>query len=466
MAVPGLQLADLSIGQSFPNFSSQSTDPQSAEPPTEKIHEIGKCREWRFEVAFNTTVEVKLLKGTAEIFGTELPTGHKFTFTGCKSAIYTWSGCTLSVTGTPTVEYTSEETPMTSYTNLHFALEKLRGAASELPSKQGPRVMIIGPEDAGKTSLVKILTAYAVRQGRMPCVVNLDPKEGMLSLPGTLSATSFSTIMDVEEHFGSSPTSGPSPVPVKLPLVYYYGLASPEANAPLYRALVSRMALAVSSRLSEEDGSRVSGCIIDTSGIASYDVISHAVSEFSVDTLVVVGSERLYSDMVRRFEGREAASGVTVVKLAKSGGCVDREEAFLKQARETAIREYFFGEPKRTLSPYTLTVGLNEVNLWRVGEASPLISGVLPIGTEDTQPLLVKTTPTSLLQHSVAAVLHAEMGDAVEVLAESSVMGFVYIASVDDQKHYMKVLAPVPGRLPPKPLVVSSFPEPTASLVG
>lgn len=59
--------------------------------------------------------------------------------------------------------------------------------------------------------------------------------------------------------------------------------------------------------------------------------------------------------------------------------------------------------------------------------ASPLISGVLPIGTEDTQPLLVKTTPTSLLQHSVAAVLHAEAGDAVEVLAESSVMGFVYM---------------------------------------
>ena len=146
---------------------------------------------------------------------------------------------------------------MTAYTNLHFALEKQRGMASESPTVQGPRVMIIGPENAGKTSLVKILTAYAVRQGRKPAVVNLDPKEGVLSLPGTLSATSFSTIMDVEEGFGSSPTSGPSPVPVKLPLVYYYGLETPEGNTKLYKALVSRMAVAVSSRLSEDDESTI-----------------------------------------------------------------------------------------------------------------------------------------------------------------------------------------------------------------
>ena len=126
---------------------------------------------------------------------------------------------------------------------------------SESPTVQGPRVMIIGPENVRKTSLVKILTAYAVRQGRKPVVVNLDPKEGVLSLPGTLSATSFSTIMGVEEGFGSSPTSGPSPVLVKLPLVYYYGLETPEGNTKLYKALVSRMAVVVSSRLSEDDES-------------------------------------------------------------------------------------------------------------------------------------------------------------------------------------------------------------------
>ena len=73
---------------------------------------------------------------------------------------------------------------MTAYTNLHFALEKERGMAGESPTVQGPRVMIIGPENAGKPSLVKILTAYAVRQGRNPAVVNLGPKEGGIESAG------------------------------------------------------------------------------------------------------------------------------------------------------------------------------------------------------------------------------------------------------------------------------------------
>jgi polyribonucleotide 5'-hydroxyl-kinase len=359
----------------YSNFIQDAT-------PIEKTHELEAGREWRFEVAFGSSIEVRLIEGTAEIFGTELPLGHRFTFTGTKSAIYTWSGCTLEVSGSPSVEYTAEETPMSVYANAHFALEKKRGQISESSIAQGPRVVIVGPEGAGKTSLLKILTAYAVRQGRKPVVVNLDPKEGMLSLPGTLSVATFSTIMDVEEGFGSSPTSGPSPVPAKVPLAYYYGLENPEGNEKLFKSLVSRVALAVSSKLSEDDESRASGCIVDTSGFiaqaSGYEMIQHIVAEFSIDTLLVLGSERLYSDMRRRFEDRQLIP-ITVVKLPKSGGCVDLEEDFLKQGRETVIKEYFFGEPKRTLSPYTMTVSFDDLHIWRVGQGMPsTVNGIGP----------------------------------------------------------------------------------------
>ena len=36
---------------------------------------------------------------------------------------------------------------------------------------------ILGSEDAGKTSLDKILTNYATRQGRRPVLIGLDPKQ-------------------------------------------------------------------------------------------------------------------------------------------------------------------------------------------------------------------------------------------------------------------------------------------------
>ena len=174
---------------------------------------------------------------------------------------------------------------MISYANLHFALERLREEAV-IQNKDGPRILVLGPENAGKTSLVKLLTAYATRSGRQPVAVNLDPKESMLSIPGSLSATTFSSVIDIEEGWGSSPTNGPTPVPVKLPLVYYLGLANPEDKTSVYKPIMTRLALSVMNKLQEDTEAKGTGCIIDTPGIISqgkggYEVVQHAVSEFS-----------------------------------------------------------------------------------------------------------------------------------------------------------------------------------------
>ena len=174
---------------------------------------------------------------------------------------------------------------MNSYANLHFALDRIRDEALAL-EKDGPRVLVVGPENAGKTSLVKFLTAYATRAGRQPVAVNLDTKESILSVPGSLSAATFTSILDVEEGWGSSPTNGPTPVPVKLPLVYYLGLESPEDNAAVFKPVVSRLALSVMNRLQDDGEAKQAGCVVDTPGVISqgrsnYELLQHIVSEFS-----------------------------------------------------------------------------------------------------------------------------------------------------------------------------------------
>lgn len=98
------------------------------------------------------------------------------------------------VTGKPATEYMSDETTMASYANLHLAFEQMRIRArrEERRSTEGesgmnedeeesnpPRVLIIGPENSGKTTACKILLNYAVR-GMATCTpmyVNLDPSE-------------------------------------------------------------------------------------------------------------------------------------------------------------------------------------------------------------------------------------------------------------------------------------------------
>ena len=97
----------------------------------------------------------------------------------------------LHVTGKPSTEYVSDETPMVSYMNLHLAFEQMRVKASmaarnspsldlaqDVPDGP-PRVLVLGPENAGKTTACKILANYAVRtgQGWAPMLVNVDPGE-------------------------------------------------------------------------------------------------------------------------------------------------------------------------------------------------------------------------------------------------------------------------------------------------
>lgn len=80
---------------------------------------------------------------------------------------------------------------MVAYANLHIALEQMRVRALRAlhgsppsendidPNPQPPRVLVLGPENSGKTTVCKILTNYAVRAGQnwSPILVNVDPSE-------------------------------------------------------------------------------------------------------------------------------------------------------------------------------------------------------------------------------------------------------------------------------------------------
>ncbi|MCJ1354788.1 MAG: Cleavage polyadenylation factor subunit clp1 [Icmadophila ericetorum] len=458
MSLPGLQLNSIPV-----------------EEKTLVIHVLSENTEWRFEVAYGENVQVKLLSGMAELFGTELALKQAYNFTGCKAAIYSWHGCRLEVTGVLQSDYIAEETPMISYVNTHFALENMRQSAME-NNELGPRVLIVGPDNAGKTMLVKILAAYSSRTGGQPVVVNTNPREGMLSIPGTLSTIVLDSIVDVEEGWGTSPTNGPSQIPVKLPLVYYYGMEDPEAKSEIFKPMITRLALSVTNRMEDDIDVKHSGCIIDTCGSigqgkANYDLIHHIVAEFSVNVLIVLGSERLYNDMSRRFTKQTTGPGrtINVLKLDKSGGCVDRDAQYLKQLRQTQTREYFSGDPRNLLSPHTQQIDFTDIFVYKI-EDTALLDSLLPGGeSEDLSAkisIYEKVQPTTAMQNCILAIVQAEPNDSQENIRDASVIGFVFVAEVDEKKKKLRVLAPLSGRLPRKAMVWGTWPENVGELAG
>ncbi|KAG9654972.1 hypothetical protein KCU98_g6016, partial [Aureobasidium melanogenum] len=88
--LPGLSL-------SAPSTATPQPDAASHAPP--RTEELPARSELRFEVAFAKSYRIRLVRGTAEIFGSELAPSTTYTFSGTKGAVFTWHGCTLELQG-------------------------------------------------------------------------------------------------------------------------------------------------------------------------------------------------------------------------------------------------------------------------------------------------------------------------------------------------------------------------------
>ncbi|KAK4130728.1 Clp1-domain-containing protein [Trichocladium antarcticum] len=434
--------------------------------------------EWRFSVPRSaaSAVSVRLVSGTAERDGTELALNHTYTFARTKSKLVTYTGCAVEVSGECddlVREYARpEDSPALVFLNLHFALQGQRAAAAAAAGKggagRGPRVMVCGEGPCGKTTLARTLTALATRAGGQPLVASVDPREGLLALPGTVSAAVFGGIMDVEEPMGgfgvsSTPSSGPSLVPVKLPMVYYFGRERVEEDVPLWKDLTGKLGSSVRAKFEADEAARAAGLVLDTPAVAPGEggmkILTHVLREFAVNIVVVLGSAGLHSELQRRLATEKTAHGeaITIILLDKSDGVADRDKDFLKFIREAAIKEYFFGDSKRTLSPFTQSVSFDDVAIFKAPDETDFY---------DNQQALEPAEISAEMSHWTLAVMNASVNDPPETIRQAPVMGFVAIADVDEERRRLKVLSPVSGRLGNRPMVWARWPEPYINLLG
>lgn len=435
MSLPGL------------NFTASETT------ATETTHtvDLKPETEWRYEVAIGGSLLVTLKSGTAEMFGTELPPNRELHLSG-KGSIFTWQGCQFSYTAVNgpkglMSDYTTEDTPyMTMAINLHFALEKMRHDGNS------PRVLIAGPPNSGKTSLAKILLAYATKCDRRPIYVSLDQASVSLSPPGGVHAVQITDLLDVESYggFGSSEISGPQKLQPLILLSKYYGLEKATDNFKLFKRAVSQLAVPVMSRLQTDPEARKSGLIIDSPRIpgnktSELSLLGDVVSDFGVNAIVVIGNERLYADLMKKYPAG-ASPAPTVVKVP-AFACMDDDESYSRDAQQQQIQKYFYGDSNdMKLAPRIVTVDFSALQVFRVKPSTQF--------DDATEPPLEKVADPNILSNTVLAILHAAHGSSEGEILDSEVLGYVYISEVDEEKQKVKILSPVPGRLPNKVMLL------------
>jgi len=469
-----------------PNYSSSSTQSGS-----------GMCT-------------LRLMSGSAELFGAELAVDKAYPLTGTKVAVFTWHGCTLEITGKLEIVYVSKETNANlSYVNTHAQLEALRDEAmyeatvrEEQNSEtvtEGPRVLLTGPADSGKSSLARVLTAYAVKLGRSPIFVDLDVSQNALSVPGTISASPMTPdCISVQSYASSGGTLLP-----QTPLDFWYGSTELSTNPDLYKSQLVQLGQNIDSRLKIDPDANASGIIVNTSGWIDglgYDLLLRAIDALRINIVLVLGHDRLYSMLTTHYlpssnadNPAHAPPKLKIIKLPRSGGAVSRNAEFRRATRNQSIKKYFHGEiiksnsnnasnpttvPLSTpLSPlldnsittnssssvtyvnqYTpslLELPFDRLRLMKLSSVS-LSASMLPVSSKQaTDP--VQLTPVEFsqkLKHAILAVCHPtavfeyEKSGKASDLYLAGVAGFVVVERVNMDREIVSFLAPASGEIP------------------
>ncbi|TFK76189.1 Clp1-domain-containing protein [Pluteus cervinus] len=464
--------------------------------------------EYRFELDPGSSLAIKLVRGHAEIFGAELVEGKTYLFgSECKAAVFTWQGCTLEVTGHPSTEYVSEETPMTAYANLHIAFEQMRVRAlrdvrgsppptdEPAASQDPPRILVLGPENSGKTTVCKILVNYAVRagQGWSPLLVNVDPGQGGWAAPGAISAASvFAPIPTYSpaSPLGSVATSAPTALASNalVPLVFWYGHAETKKNPLLMDRLIRNLGGHIDDRYLNDQEAKPSGLVVDTppsfasgptTDVHRQRLIKACVEAFNINVILVVGHEKLNVEMQRTYGAR-----ITVVKIPKSGGVVELEHHYRERIRNNQFYSYMYGHIIKPpagitnatlggetlddfiLSPSSTVISFSDLTIYRVGAGAMAPSSALPIGAQrvvsEMQPVIIDPSqPGSGLLNSVLGLLAPPNPDENErydeELLDLTIQGFIVITNLDISKKRMTVLAPNQVSLVGKTAIVGTY---------
>ncbi|KAJ4960894.1 hypothetical protein NE237_020804 [Protea cynaroides] len=411
---------------------------------------LDKECELRIEVGMETPLRLRLLTGTAEIFGTELPPEIWLTFPPrLKFAVFTWYGATIEMDGTTETDYTADETPMISYVNVHAILDGRRNRAkasstSDPDSCQGPRVIVVGPTDSGKSTLSKMLLSWAAKQGWKPTFVDLDIGQGSITIPGCIAATPIEMPID--------PVEG---IPLEMPLVYFYGHTTPSVSADLYKALVKELSQTLERQFSGNAEARAAGMVINTMGWiegVGYELLLQAIDTLNANVVLVLGQEKLCSmlkDVLRN------KPNVDVVKLQKSGGVVSRNAKVRQKARSYRIREYFYGLAN-DLSPHSNIVSFSDLFVYRIGGGPQAPRSALPIGAEPAADPM-RLVPVNINRDLVHLVLAVSFAKEPDQIISSNIAGFIYITDIDIQRKKITYVAPSAGELPSRYLIVGTL---------
>jgi len=439
--------------------------PDAHDPAAPRIKELGPGCELRIIVDDDKHARVKLVtelqqqaprpgqpvSNSAEIFGAELVPGQDYPLLGgTRTAIYTWHGCRIQVSGPTMQEYDAPNVVMRDYLSCAAVLEQRRQRADDL-NLPAPRVLVCGSAFSGKSSLCQVLCNYALRREHTPVYVDLDTRYSSIrqlqGLPACVSA------MPVEHSADEEPLRR---------LAYFFGHIDWSDNPRLYERVVSHLSRVVLAKLlhsTSPEGAHVasSGLVVNAPFQPTPDLLQKIIDMFEIDIVFILDNEGLHAALSKMYEDCPRVNGmpkVEVVPLPKSGGVVQATPKRIRYLRALRVRDYFYGV-MRDFHPYSVLVDLNDIQLVQI-ETATLSASMLPIGQESQRSVdFIVRAFSGKVEHLEHALLAAVRANSMNEVLYAPMCGLVLVTKVEE--HALQLLCPAPPPLPTQYLLVGDF---------
>jgi len=391
------------------------------------------------------------VRSSAEIFGAELVPGQEYPLLGgTRTAVFSWHGCQVQVSGPTMQEYEAPNVVMQDYLSCVAILEQRRQRAEDL-GLPAPRVLVTGSAFSGKSSLCQVLCNYALRREHTPTFVELDTRYSSIrqlqGMPACVSAAPVEHAADEEPQRRMS---------------YFFGHIDWSDNPQLYERVVSHLSRVVHAKLAhaanpEAARAASSGLVINAPFQPTPELLQRIIELFEVDIVFVLDNESLHAALSKTYVDCPRMNGVPaveVVPLPKAGGVVQATPQRLRYLRALRVRDYFYGV-MRDFHPYSVLVNLAEIQLVHI-ETATLSASMLPIGQEAQKSVEFIVRPYSgtpqSLQHALLAVVRAQ---SMNEVLYAPMCGLVLVTKVEDNA--LQLLCPAPPPLPSSYLLVGDF---------
>lgn len=386
------------------NQTAMKSNSNSLQPEVKKVN-VPKNNEISFELDEDGSLYVSVVRGAGEIFGSVLIKHQKYYYEGRKYfAIYTQRGCLVEMKGNNYEYKVRENMYMRTYIHLNHQLNVFSHQASD-GDIHGPKVLVVGPTDAGKTSLCKVLLNYAARIGKTSSFIDLDVGQNSIGIPGTMSMVHVDKMLDpvADFNFCNSTYS------------LHYGLVSPQRQS-LYLKNINQLAKVFESACQREDAIKYSGCFINTCGWVKdfgFEAIKCAAIAFECQHVIVVGCE----ETKNKLQEILPRSSCEVILIPKNTGAVQRCTSFRRTSRALKVAQYFKGAygVKKT---YDSTYTFDTVKLLQYGKT---------YGNQECESL----QPVQMGEHLKGKIVSALGQDYSADVLNENIRAFATVKSVD-----------------------------------